>query len=127
MFTDEKIFTKNGYFNSKNDVVWADDRSDTTERDGLYSKEKYPISIAVALGTTCYGLITSPYSFQKGQDLNGRTYHDKLLPFYQKEVSDTKLGGSNRMELTVILIKSLSNGVRRTLFRRTDGHLTHLN
>ena len=27
MFTDEKIFTKNGYFNLKNDVVWADDRS----------------------------------------------------------------------------------------------------
>ena len=32
MFTDEKIFTKNGYFNPKTDVVWADDRSDATER-----------------------------------------------------------------------------------------------
>ena len=41
MFTDEKIFTKNGYFNRKNDVVWADDRSDATEHDGLYSKKKY--------------------------------------------------------------------------------------
>ena len=81
MFRDEKIFTKNGYFNPKNDVVWADDRS---ERDGLYSKEKYPVSIMVALGATCYGL-TSPYFFQQGQYLNGQTYHDKLLPFYQKE------------------------------------------
>jgi hypothetical protein len=24
MFTDEKLFTKNGYFNPKNDAVWAD-------------------------------------------------------------------------------------------------------
>ena len=52
MFTDEKIFTKHGYFNPKNDVVWADDRSDATERDGLDSKEKYPVSIMVALGAT---------------------------------------------------------------------------
>ena len=45
--------------------------------------------------------------------------------------SDTKIGGSNRMALAVILIKRFSNGVGRTLnslFRRTDdGHLTHLN
>ena len=82
MFTDEKIFTKNGYFNPKNDVVWADGRSDATEYDGLYSKEKYPVSIMVALGATCYGL-TSPYFFQQGQHLYGQTYHDKLLPFYQ--------------------------------------------
>ena len=44
--------------------------------------------------------------------------------------SDIKIGGSNRMELAVILIKRLSNGVRRTLnalFRRTDDYLTHLN
>ena len=83
MFTDEKILTKHGYFNPKNDVVWADDRSDATERGGLYSKEKYPVSIMVALGATWYGL-TRPYVFQQGQHLNGQTYHDKLLPFYQK-------------------------------------------
>ena len=60
MFTDEKIFTKNDYFNPKNDVVWADDRS---ERDGSYSKKQYPVSIMVALGAIYYGL-TSPYFFQ---------------------------------------------------------------
>ena len=49
MFTDEKIFTKNGYFNRKNDVVWTDDRSDATERGGLYSKEKYPVSITYTM------------------------------------------------------------------------------
>ena len=58
----KKYLPKNGYFNSKNDVVWADDRSDVTERDGLYSKEKYPISIMVALGATWYGL-TRPEVF----------------------------------------------------------------
>ena len=84
MFTDEKIFTKNGYFNPKNDIVWADDRSDATERGGLYSKEKYSVSIMVALGATWYGL-TRPYFFQQGQHLNGQIYHDNLLPFYQKE------------------------------------------
>ena len=62
MYTDEKVFTKNCYFNPKNYVVWADDRADATERDGLYSKEKYPVSIMVALGATWYGL-TSPYFF----------------------------------------------------------------
>ena len=62
MFTDEKIFTKNGYFNPKNDVVWTDDRSDATEPDRLYSKEKYPVSIMIALGATCYEL-THPYFF----------------------------------------------------------------
>ena len=34
----------------------ADDRSDATERGGLYSKEKYPVSIMVALGATWYEL-----------------------------------------------------------------------
>jgi hypothetical protein len=84
MFTDEKIFTKNGYFNLKNDVVWADDRSDANERNGLFTKEKYPISIMIGLGVTWYGL-TRPYFFQKGERLNGQTYSDLLLPFYQKE------------------------------------------
>ena len=94
MFTDEKILTKNGYFNPKNDIVWDDDRSDATERDGLYSKEKYPVSIMIALVTTCYGL-TSPDFFQQGQYLNGQTYHDKLLPFYQKESLNTKITGNH--------------------------------
>ena len=72
----------------KTTSYWADDRSDATERDGLYSKEKYPVSIVVALGATWYGL-TSPYFFQQGQYLNGQTYHDKLLPFYQKEGNES--------------------------------------
>jgi hypothetical protein len=84
MFTDEKIFTKNGYFNPKNDVVWADDRSDANERGGLHSTEKYPMSIMVGLGVTWNGP-TRPFFFQKGERLNGQTYHDQLLPFYQKE------------------------------------------
>ena len=92
MFTEGKIFTKNSYFNSENDVVWADDRSGATERHGLYSNEKYPVSI---MGAIWYGL-TSPYFFQQGQHLNGQTYRDELLPFYQRKVmncSDTKIGG----------------------------------
>jgi hypothetical protein len=52
MFTDEKYFTKNGYFNPKNDVIWADDRSDANERGGLHSMEKYSVSIMVAVGVT---------------------------------------------------------------------------
>jgi len=75
MFTDEKIFTKSGYFNPKNDAVGADDRSDANERGGLYSAEKYPVSIMVALGVTLLGL-TRPYFFQKGERLNGQCYHD---------------------------------------------------
>lgn len=34
-----------GYFNPKNDVVWADDRIDVNEHDGLRSMEKYPVCV----------------------------------------------------------------------------------
>ena len=54
MLTNEKIFTKNGYFNPKNAVIWADDRSDANERDGLHSMEKYPVCVMVALCATWY-------------------------------------------------------------------------
>ncbi|CAF3503406.1 unnamed protein product [Rotaria socialis] len=84
MFTDEKIFTKNGYFNPKNDVIWASNRSDANESRGLHEMEKYPISIMVALGATWNG-ITTPYFFQRGERLTGQSYCDQLLPFYQRE------------------------------------------
>ena len=40
------------YFNPKNDVIWADDRSDANELGGLHSIEKYPVCVMVAVGTT---------------------------------------------------------------------------
>ena len=46
---DVHRFTKNGYFNPKNDVVWANSRSDVNERGGIHEKEKYPISVMVAI------------------------------------------------------------------------------
>ncbi len=93
MFTDEKIFTKNGYFNPKNDVVWADDRSDANERGALNVMEKYLVSIMVGLGVTWYG-VTNPYFFQTGERLNGQTYHDQLLTFDQEE-GDELFGPKN--------------------------------
>jgi len=72
MFTDEKIFTKNGYFNPHNDVIWADDRSDANERGGLNPIEKYPVHIMVTLGVTWEG-VTRPYFFLKGDRLFGHT------------------------------------------------------
>jgi transposase len=93
MFTDEKIFTKNGHFNPKNDVVWADDRSDANERGGLHPTEKYPVCIMVAVGATWYGL-TRPYFFLNGERLNGQAYRDQLLPFY-KEEGDRLFGHQN--------------------------------
>ena len=90
MFTDEKIFTRNGFLNPKNDVVWADDRSDTSERGGPHLMEKYPISIMIALSVTC-SEFTRPYFFQKGERLNGQAYCDRLLPFYKEE--DDRLFG----------------------------------
>ena len=49
MFTDEKIFTKNDYFNPRNDVMWVDDRSDANGRGGLHSLEKYSDCVMVAV------------------------------------------------------------------------------
>ena len=64
MSTDEKIFTRNGYFNPKSDVIWADSRSDANDQGGLHEAEKYPVSVMVALGAICNGL-TAPYCFWK--------------------------------------------------------------
>ncbi|CAF4341426.1 unnamed protein product [Rotaria magnacalcarata] len=84
MFTDEKLFTKNGYFNPKNDVIWADDRSDANKRGELHSMQQYPVSVMVAVGATWYGL-TRLYFFLKGEHLTDQSYQDKLLPFYKEE------------------------------------------
>ena len=56
MFTDEKIFTTNDYFNPRNDVMWADDRSDANGRGGLHSMGKYSDCVMVAAGATWCGL-----------------------------------------------------------------------
>ena len=93
MFTDEKIFTKNDFFNPRNDVVWAGSRSDANDRDGLHQNTKYPVSIMVVLGVTWNG-VTRPYFFAKGERLNGKTYCEYLLPFYKKE-GDSLFGHSN--------------------------------
>ena len=84
MFTDKKVFTKNDYFNPKNYVTWADDRSVANKLSGLHSMEKYPVCVMVAVGATWYGL-TRPYVILKDERLNGQSYHDQLLPFYKVE------------------------------------------
>ena len=48
MFTDERIFTRNGYFNLKNNVVWEESRTDVNESGGTHEREKYPGSVMVA-------------------------------------------------------------------------------
>ncbi|CAF3831541.1 unnamed protein product [Rotaria magnacalcarata] len=84
MFSDEKIFTRNGYFNPKNDVIWEDSWYDANEAGGYHETEKFPVSLMVALGATWNGL-TKPYFFSKNERLNGKTYHETLLPFYKEE------------------------------------------
>ncbi|CAF3457314.1 unnamed protein product [Rotaria socialis] len=93
MFTDEKIFTRNGYFNPKNDEVWANNRNDANEYGGIHEREKYPVSIMVALGAT-WNDITVPFFFQRSERLNGKTYLDELLPFYKME-GDRLFGHQN--------------------------------
>ena len=60
MFTDEKYFTRNGFFNPKNDIVWTESISDTNELGRTFELEKYPINVMVAIGATWEGL-TKPY------------------------------------------------------------------
>ena len=52
MFTDEKIFTINGSLNCKNDLMWANSRSNADMNDGTYAKEKFPVSVMVGIGVT---------------------------------------------------------------------------
>ena len=84
MFTDEKIFTRNGYCNWKNDLVWASSRADADRHDGFFPRQNYPISVMVALGATWHGL-TEPYFFEGGERLNGAIYCDRILPFYKAQ------------------------------------------
>jgi len=83
MFSDEKVFTSNGYYNPKNDVVYAESRSDANKAGATFEFEKYPIKQMVALGATWNGL-TEPYLFEKGERLNTDSYCD-LLTFYKEE------------------------------------------
>ena len=93
MFTNEKIFTSNGFLNPKNDVAWANGRSHANERDGLHLMKKYPLSIMITLGVTCSGF-TRRCFFHKGERQNGQTYDDRLLPFYKRE-GDRQFGYKN--------------------------------
>ena len=90
MFSNEKIFTRNGYFNRKNDVIWADSRHDANEAGEYHETEKFSVPVMVA---TWNGL-TEPYFFSMNERLNGKTYHETLLPFY-KEESDRLFGHKN--------------------------------
>lgn len=56
MFSDEKVFTSNGYYNPKNDVVYAESRADANEAGAIFEFEKYPIKQLVALGANWNGL-----------------------------------------------------------------------
>ena len=84
IFTEEKIFTSNGFLNPKSDVVWLNDPSDANENGELHLMKKYSISIMIVLSVTLSGF-TLLYFFQKGERLNGQAYCDRLLPFYQEE------------------------------------------
>ena len=132
MFTDEKIFTKNGYLNPKNDVVWADDRSDANERGAMHSIEKYPVSIMVGLGVTWYGP-TRPFFFKEANASMVELIKIDCYHFMKRKVmnySDTKIGACNRMERVLIRTQWLSSGAKTTsssLFPRRDGLPTLLN
>ncbi|CAF2074703.1 unnamed protein product [Rotaria magnacalcarata] len=83
MFSDEKILTRNGYFNPKNDVVWADSRYDANEAGGYHETEKFPVSLMVTLGATWNGL-TEPYFFCRRMKEEGdRLFGHKIRGFQQ--------------------------------------------
>lgn len=83
MFTDEKIFTVDGFHNPKNSVVWSESRIDANENGGTFAQQKYPISVMVAIGVTWNGL-TRPYFLEKDERLNKDSY-SKIILFYKKE------------------------------------------
>ncbi|CAF1484020.1 unnamed protein product [Rotaria sp. Silwood1] len=93
MFTDEKIFNRNGYLKSKNDVIWANSKSEADVDNGIYAKEKFPVLFMVARGATWNGL-TTPYFFETDEHLNGEMYSRKLLSFYKVE-GDRLFGDQN--------------------------------
>ena len=67
IITDEIFFTKNGFFNSKNDFIWENCRIEANKAGGLHENKKFLVAIMVALGATWNGL-TSPYFLKKLND-----------------------------------------------------------
>ena len=77
MFTDEKIFTTNGYFNPQNNIAWTDDRQSANEEGGVFEEEKYPTNLMIAMGVTWNGL-TKPFLFKQKERSNAEKYIEVL-------------------------------------------------
>ena len=47
LFSDEKYFDIDGVYNPQNDRVWAVNRADPDEKDGIQHRRKHPQQITV--------------------------------------------------------------------------------
>jgi transposase len=78
LFSDEKRFDIDGFYNRQNDRIWAPNREQADADGGIHRKTKFPQSIMVWLGA-CYSGVTRPVIIEEGT-INHQQYIRKILP-----------------------------------------------
>ena len=86
IFSDEKFFDIDGVYNSQNDRVWAVDRANANESDGIKQRRKFPQKVMVWLGACSKGV--TPLVILDEGTVDHRLYIEKVLPVVLKYGKD---------------------------------------
>ena len=79
LFSDEKMFDKDGIYNSQNDRIWAVDRAEGDAKGGIQPKRKFPQKVMVWLGVCSKKGVSPLVIFEKGT-LDHARYIEEVLP-----------------------------------------------
>ena len=86
MFSDEKIFDGDGQFNSKNDVVYAETRTEADLNGRQFTKKKFPLKAMIWVGITFNGA-TRIVVLPKDKSFDSDFYIEKVLPIVKRDGS----------------------------------------
>ena len=73
LFSNEKMFDIDGFYNSQNDCIWAVNRSEADIKDGTRQKRKFPQKVMIWL-RVCSKDVSPLVIFE-----NGTVDHDRYI------------------------------------------------
>ena len=92
VFSDEKIFSIDEKFNSKNSCIYSISRKDIPEQFRTVQKSQHPKSIMVWAGISSIG--KTPLVFvPEGTKINAKVYQDLILDKYVRHIGSTFMKG----------------------------------
>ena len=86
-FSDEKIFDRDGIYNSQNQRIWAASRDEADKQYGIKMRQKFPQKIMVWLGVCSKGV--TPLVIGDQGTAHHVEYIEKVLPITLKYGNDT--------------------------------------